>query len=134
MVLFKFIFMAILMNTFAYEPVTENDWFPGQVDSRSIKARENCICPCPSDPDLCDNGGDGSRMLLPNQGRWIYFFDNRYYLTLKLDVDFFILDYFLDPKNLLIGKLISQGSSKNALVGTARQQGVFPSQIEEVQV
>ena len=47
---------------------------------------------------------------------------------------FFICDYLLDPKNLLIGKLISQGFSKSAIVGTARKQGVFPSQIEEVQV
>jgi len=37
-----------------------------------------------------------------------------------------------DSDQLLIGKLISQGSSRSELVGAARQQGVGPSQIEEV--
>jgi len=37
-----------------------------------------------------------------------------------------------DSDELLIGKLISQGSSRSELVGAARQQGVGPSQIEEV--
>ena len=39
-----------------------------------------------------------------------------------------------DSDKLLIGKLISQGSSRSELVGAARQQGVGPSQIEEVKV
>jgi len=71
---------------------------------RPPRTRENCPCPCPEDPDLCDMGGDGSRMSLPSQ----------------------------DSDKLLIGKLISQGSSRSELVGAARQQGVGPSQIEEV--
>ena len=40
----------------------------------------------------------------------------------------FILD------NLLVGKLISQGSSRSELVGAARSKGVGPNQIEEVEV
>lgn len=33
-----------------------------------------------------------------------------------------------------MGKLIGQGASRSELVGAARQQGVSPSQIEEVKV
>ena len=77
MILFKFIFVAIFMNTLAYEPVTENDWFPGIPGARSIKTRD-CVCPWCPDPEYCDNGGDGSRSP-PNQGRCIYFFNYRDY-------------------------------------------------------
>ena len=40
----------------------------------------------------------------------------------------FILD------TLLVGKLISQGSSKSELIGAARSKGVGPNLIEEVEV
>ena len=97
MMLFKFIFMAIFMNTFAYEttkykttpykttpykttyPVTENDWFPGPIKTRKdCSDRKDCRkIACLSDPVfndiVCENGRDGSRMSLPNQGRYIHF-------------------------------------------------------------
>ena len=36
--------------------------------------------------------------------------------------------------NLLVGNLVSQGSSRIEVVGAARSQGVGPNQIEEVKV
>ena len=40
----------------------------------------------------------------------------------------------LDSNSVLIGTLISQGSSKNDLVGAARTKGVSLNEIEEVKV